>query len=146
MSQIFSAISVNRISQSSAIKALRKENTCNPVAIRSPAAHVVANFYINWLFPLPPQSSSLIVTWNAVSWNWSPKTSHRIKHNSQLSDWEYFIKLTHLSEKKKKKKQKELAYLPTSVLTSPSFNNMFSIQISRNGKYDSSDLLGGYHT
>ena len=31
---------------------------------------------------MTPQSSSLMVTWDAVSWAWSPKNSHWIKHNS----------------------------------------------------------------
>ena len=63
-----------------------------------------------------------MVTWNAVSWTWSPKTSHRIKHNSQLSDCEYFVGQHILQEKKKRQKN---WCLPTSVLTSPSFNNVF---------------------
>ena len=40
--------------------------------------------------PLPPQSSSLRVTWAAISWTWSPKNSHQIKHNSQLLGCEWF--------------------------------------------------------
>jgi len=39
---------------------------------------------------LPPQSSSLRVTWDAVSIAWSPKNSRWIKHNSQLSGCGYF--------------------------------------------------------
>ena len=32
------------------------------------------------LLPVPPWSSSLRVTWDAVSWVWSPKNPHWIKH------------------------------------------------------------------
>ena len=39
----------------------------------------VANFYITWLLPLPPQSSSLRVNWDAVSQAKSPKNSRWIK-------------------------------------------------------------------
>ena len=34
----------------------------------------------NLIPPPPPQSSSLKVTWDAISWAWSPKNSKRIKH------------------------------------------------------------------
>ena len=34
--------------------------------------------------PPPPWSSSLRVIWDAVSWAWSPKNFHWIKHTSQL--------------------------------------------------------------
>ena len=50
----------------------------------------VANFYITWFLPPPPWSNSLRVTWDAVSWAWSPKNFHQIKHNSQLLDCDYF--------------------------------------------------------
>ena len=39
---------------------------------------------MTWLLPSPPRSSSLRVLWDAVSWAWSPKNSHRMEHNSQL--------------------------------------------------------------
>ena len=35
-----------------------------------------------WLLPPPPWSSSFRATWEAVSWAWSPKNSHQIKHSS----------------------------------------------------------------
>jgi len=47
----------------------------------------VANFYITWLLPLPPQSSSLRVTWDTVSQAWSLKIPHWIKHNSTFVLW-----------------------------------------------------------
>ena len=49
------------------------------------------NFYITWLLPLLPYSSSLRVTWDAVYWAWSPQNSQRIKYNSQLLGCEYFL-------------------------------------------------------
>ena len=30
-------------------------------------------------------------TWDAVSWTWSPKNSHQIKHNSPLLGCDYFL-------------------------------------------------------
>jgi len=39
-----------------------------------------------------PWSSFLSVTWNAVSWAWSPKNSHWMKHNSQLWGCEYLLR------------------------------------------------------
>ena len=50
-----------------------------------------ANFYITWLLPPPPGSSSLRVTWDAVFWAWSPKNFHRMKHNSQLLSSDHFL-------------------------------------------------------
>jgi len=47
----------------------------------------VANFYMTWLLPLSPQSSSLSVTWDTVSQAWSLKIPHRIKHNSTFVLW-----------------------------------------------------------
>ena len=41
--------------------------------------------------PLPPWSSYLKVTWDAVSRAWSPKNSHQIKHYSQLLCCDYFF-------------------------------------------------------
>ena len=41
--------------------------------------------------PHHPQSSSLRVTWDAISWAWSPKNSHWVKHNSQLLGCDYFL-------------------------------------------------------
>ena len=41
------------------------------------------NFYIIWLLPSPLVNSSLRVTWDTVSWVWSPKNRCRIKCNSQ---------------------------------------------------------------
>ena len=41
--------------------------------------------------PPAPQNRSLRVTWNAISWVWSPKNSHQIKHNSPLLGCEYFF-------------------------------------------------------
>ena len=41
--------------------------------------------------PPPPWSSSLRLTWDAVSQAWRPKNSHWLKHNSQLSGCEYFL-------------------------------------------------------
>ena len=49
---------------------------------------------VTWLLPSLPWSSSLRVTWDAVSWTWSPKNSHWIKHNSQFLDCEYSFKPT----------------------------------------------------
>ena len=49
------------------------------------------NLYITWLLPSPLQSSSPRVTSDAVSWAWSPKNSHWIKHNSQLLGCGYFL-------------------------------------------------------
>ena len=40
--------------------------------------------------PPAPQSNSLRVTLDAVSQAWSPKNSHRVKHNSQLLGHDYF--------------------------------------------------------
>ena len=54
----------------------------------------VANFNITWFLPhpaLPPQSSSLRVTWDAVSQAWSPPNFHWIKHKSQLLGCKYFL-------------------------------------------------------
>ena len=51
---------------------------------------VVQNFCIIWLFPLPPQSSSLRVSWDAASQDWSPKNSHQLKHNSIFRLWIIF--------------------------------------------------------
>ena len=54
---------------------------------------LLQNFYITWFppTPSPPWSSSLRVAWGAASWACSPKNSHWIKHNSQLSGCEYFL-------------------------------------------------------
>ena len=52
---------------------------------------LLQNFYITWLLPAPPQSSSLRVTWDAASLVWSPQNSHQIKYNSQLLSCEYFV-------------------------------------------------------
>ena len=52
---------------------------------------LLQNLCITWLFLSPPQSSSLGVTWDAVSGAQSPKNSHWIKHNSQLLGCEYFL-------------------------------------------------------
>ena len=38
-----------------------------------PICPLLQNFCITWLLLLPPQSSFLRVTWDAVSWTWSPK-------------------------------------------------------------------------
>ena len=46
---------------------------------------------MTWLFSSSPWSSSLMVTWYAISWAWSPKNSHLIKHNSQLLGFGYFL-------------------------------------------------------
>lgn len=53
----------------------------------------VTNFNITWLLPSPSWGSSLRVTWDAVSWAWSPKNCHQIKPNSQLLGSDFF-KLT----------------------------------------------------
>ena len=52
---------------------------------------LLQNFYITWLLSFPPWSSSLRVTWDFVSWAWSPKNSHWIKHSSQPLGCEYFL-------------------------------------------------------
>ena len=51
---------------------------------------LLQNFYITWLLPLPPQSNSLGVTWDAVFWSWSPKNSHQIKL-STFRWWLFFF-------------------------------------------------------
>ena len=48
---------------------------------------VVANFYITWLLPPAPWSSSLGATWDVASGAWSPKNAHRIKHLSTFRLW-----------------------------------------------------------
>ena len=45
----------------------------------------------NLASPLTPRSSSLEGHLNAVSWAWSPKNSHWIKRNSQLSGCDCFL-------------------------------------------------------
>ena len=40
---------------------------------------LLQNFYITWLLPSSPWSSSLRVTWDAGSWAWRPKIPHWIK-------------------------------------------------------------------
>ena len=42
------------------------------------------SFRITWLFHSPPWSSSLRVTWDAVSRAWNPQIFRWMKHNSQL--------------------------------------------------------------
>ena len=51
----------------------------------------VTNFCIIWLLPLPPQRSSLRVTWDAVSKAWSPKNSHWIKQFLAFRLWLFFL-------------------------------------------------------
>ena len=52
----------------------------------------VAKFLYVLAPPSPPaRSSSLRVTWDAASRAWSPKNSHRKKHNPQLLGCEYFV-------------------------------------------------------
>ena len=58
---------------------------------------LLQNFYITWLLPLSPWSSSLRVTWDAVPRAWSPKKSLQIKHNSQLLGFKYFLSWQMLS-------------------------------------------------
>ena len=63
----------------------------NNLLIVQTACSLLQNFCIIWFLPLPPQSCCLRVTWDAVSWAWSPKNSHQIKHNSQLLGCEHFL-------------------------------------------------------
>lgn len=49
------------------------------------------NFSKTWLFPLPPWSNSLRITWDAAFQAWSPKNSCQMKHSSQLLVCEYFL-------------------------------------------------------
>ena len=51
---------------------------------------MLRNFYTTWLLPSSPQSSSLKVTWDAVSGAQSPKNHHQIKRNSQCLGCEQF--------------------------------------------------------
>ena len=52
----------------------------------------VASVYITW-YSLSPNflGPGLWVTWDAVSWAWSPKNFHRIKPNSQPVGCHYFL-------------------------------------------------------
>ena len=49
-------------------------------------------FLYNLTPPPAPQNRSLSVTRDPVSWAWSPKNSHQIKHNSPFLGCEYFFK------------------------------------------------------
>ena len=51
----------------------------------------VTKFQVTWLLPSPPWSSSLALIWAVISRAWSPKDSHQIKCNSQISGCEYFL-------------------------------------------------------
>ena len=58
----------------------------NLLIFRLPGPCCKLLYYLTSHPPLPslsPQSSSLRVTWDAVSWTWSPNNYHQMKHNSQ---------------------------------------------------------------
>ena len=52
---------------------------------------LLKNFYVTWLLPSPPPGVSFRVTWDVVSWTWSPKNFPWIKYNSQYLGWMYFF-------------------------------------------------------
>ena len=70
------------------------------------------NFYITQLLPSPSPGGSFRVTWDVVSWIWSPKNFPWIKHNSQYLGCMYFFSqqfLCHITPF-------ECSWMPTNIL------------------------------